>query len=327
MIDFVGFIVLLVLLALFVWLFLRSLRSKNAILKWVGLVLTGLLSLVLVVAFVAALLGTLKLNTNYNADHPAATLKVAGTPEQIKRGEKITQVCGCHMKEGTHELSGNNFLAPGPDGNSPPPLGNLYARNLTPGGELKDWTDGEIVRAIREGVHKSGRSLIVMPAEVFRHLSDEDVQSVVAYLRSVPAVTPDAPANNLNILGALFLNIAPFQTVQPHISQPVTRAAEGTTAEYGKYITTIICIACHGENLAGGLPGGAPVGPNLTAIVPKWSQADFVKVIRTGTLPDGSKVGAAMPWQEISKFATDDDLTALYNYIHGLTTLPNNTPK
>jgi mono/diheme cytochrome c family protein len=322
MIDYFGFVAVLVLLALFVWLFLRSLGSKRAILKWVGLILTGLLSLVLVVVFVAAVLGTLKLNTNYGADHPAANLKVAGTPEQVKRGEQIAQICGCHMNQKTLELSGNNFLEGGG-----PPLGTLYARNLTPGGELKDWTDGEIVRAIREGVHKSGRSLIIMPAEIFKHMSDDDVQSVVAYLRSVPAITPDAPANNLNLAGALFLNIAPFQTVQPHITQPVTAPARSTSAEYGKYVTTIICIGCHGENLAGGTPGGAPVGPNLTAIVPKWSEADFVKVIRTGMGPDGSKVSEQMPWEEISRFATDDDLKALYNYLHSLPTLPTNPIK
>ena len=62
-----------------------------------------------------------------------------------------------------------------------PPVGTLYGANLTPAGEIKDWSDGEIIRAIREGVHKTGRSLIIMPSEVFRHLSDVDVQAIVAY--------------------------------------------------------------------------------------------------------------------------------------------------
>ena len=80
-------------------------------------------------------------------------------------------------------------------------MGVLYATNLTPGGPLKDWTDGEIVRAIREGVGQDGRALIGMPSQAYRNLSDADVQALVAYLRSQPAVDNPQPARNLNVAG------------------------------------------------------------------------------------------------------------------------------
>lgn len=321
MIDFVGLGLVLILALLFGFLAYRAWGSKNNILKWAGVVLAGLLTLIFTVALVAAILGTLKLNANYNADHPVANVQVAGTPEQVARGAKLTKICGCHGEN----LGGTNFFDPS---NGAPPVGTLYAPNLTMGGDLKNWSDGEIIRAFREGVHKNGRSLIIMPAEVFKHLSDDDAQAVVAYLRSAPPVTPDTPTNSLNILGALFINLAPFQTVQPHITQPITRPAEGATADYGKYLADISCVACHGENLAGGIPGGPPVGPNLTKIVPGWTQDQFVALIRTGKLPSGEQVTEDMPWKEISAFTSDDDVKALYAYVHGLQPLPDNaSPK
>ena len=65
--------------------------------------------------------------------------------------------------------------------------GHVVASNITPDTEsgLGGWTDGEKIRAIREGVSRDGRPLFgFMPYEAFSHMSDEDVQSVVAYMKT-----------------------------------------------------------------------------------------------------------------------------------------------
>ncbi|MCA1554358.1 MAG: cytochrome c, partial [Chloroflexi bacterium] len=75
------------------------------------------------------------------------------------------------------------------------------------------------------------------------------------------------------------------------------------------------------KDLGGGTPGGfgPPAGPNLTAIVPKWTDADFLKTIRTGTDPAGHKLDPEqMPYTEISAATTDDDLKAIYLYLKSL---------
>ena len=64
---------------------------------------------------------------------------------------------------------------------------------------------------------------------------------------------------------------------------------------------------------------GTVVGPNLTVLIPKWSESDYIKVIRTGIDLNGKSLDPArMPWKEISSFASDDDLKAMYIYLHGL---------
>jgi mono/diheme cytochrome c family protein len=314
MFDFVGVGLLVLLTALFVWLLLRSWGSKNAILKWIGLVLSGLLALAFGLLTVMSLIGFSKLNQTH--PNPVAEVTAAGTPEQIARGEKFAGFCaGCHSPNAQPPLVGTDFSAGGP------PIGTLYAPNLTPA-HLAEWSDGEIIRAIREGVGRDGRSLIIMPSNIFHNLSDEDVQSIVAYLRAQPAAEPDTPPKNINVVGALLVNTAPIFTVQPPITGPVVAPPQGPTAEYGEYLVSILaCHECHGPDLTGGVGGGLgpPPGPNLTQIVPNWTEEDFITLMRTGKSPDGREVSPDMPWAEFDAFATDDDLRAMYAYLHGLT--------
>jgi cytochrome c553 len=209
-------------------------------------------------------------------------------------------------------------------------VGTLYAPNLTPSGNIQDWTDGEVIRAIREGVHKNGRSLLVMTAQNFRNMSDDDVQAVVAYLRSQPATGAPMPDSQLNVLGGLFINLIDLRTAQPpagHVAAP----QPGTPA-YGKYMVDITgCRSCHGDQLQGkvdnGQPGPPP-GPNLTKIVPNWTAAQFMTFFNTGLRPDGSPVPTLtlpdgtteprMPWNQVRAGTTDDELNDIYSYLHSL---------
>jgi mono/diheme cytochrome c family protein len=133
------------------------------------------------------------------------------------------------------------------------------------------------------------------------------------------ATTPPAVDVFMNLLSGA-------RSVQPPIAGPVTAPPAGPTAEYGQYLASSIgaCRDCHGPNLAGNPPGGnAPAGPNLTTLGQCWSEADFIKAIRTGTKPDGKMLSDEMPWKDISAFASDDDLKALYAYLKSLQPLPD----
>ena len=319
MFDFVSTAIVVLLLLVFGFLAFRSWRAKRMLWKLLGGIVFTLLTLVSLLVLVGAIAGFAKLNQSYNTTNPVPNIKVQGTAEQIARGEKFANFCAnCHGNHGNLPLSGQDFTEGGG-----PPFGTLFAPNLTPAGDLKNWSDGEIVRAIREGVHKNGRSLVIMPSDIFHNMSDADVQSIVAYLRSTPAVTPDTPVNNLNIIGALFVNVVPAQTHQAAITQPIVAPPAGTTADYGTYLVNVIgCRQCHGPDLAGGVAdpnGGPPAGPNLTVLVPKWSEAEFMKTIRTGTDPTGKQLNPdEMPWKNISAFASDDDLKAMFAYLKNL---------
>jgi mono/diheme cytochrome c family protein len=325
MFDITGVTILVVLIGVFGFLTLRAWKAKRRWLKWTGVFLSGLLTFIPSVLLILALLGFYKLNQHF--DNSVQEIQVAGTPDQIARGEKLANICvSCHTPGNQMPLSGSNFAAKFEF----PPLGTLYAPNLTPSGNIADWTDGEIIRAIREGVDQNGRSLLVMPSVDFRNMSDEDVEALIAYLRSQPATGEPTPETRLNLLGAVFTNLSDLRVAQ----QPVGHVAAppAGTSEYGKYLVDIMgCQDCHGSQLQGKVATnqpGPPPGPNLTKIVPQWTEDEFMTFFNTGTLPGGGTVPVLtlksgfsepmMPWQMVRAATTKEDLKAMFAYLHNL---------
>jgi mono/diheme cytochrome c family protein len=161
-------------------------------------------------------------------------------------------------------------------------------------------------------------------------MSDEDVRAVVAYLRSQPPTGGPTPGSQFNVLGAIFTNLSDFRTAQ----QPAGRVSTPPpgTPQYGKYLVDIIgCRDCHGPQLQGRVENGQPgppAGPNLTLIIPQWTEEEFMTFFNTGTLPGGGKVpiltmasGFSEPrmnWPMVRAVATDDELKAMYVYLHRL---------
>ena len=97
MIDFVGLLILLSLVVLFGYLVKRAWGSKRKWLKWVGLILSGLLTLIFAAVLVLAIVATMKLNQNYNADHPVANIKARASPQKLEWASKYVLFCaGCH---------------------------------------------------------------------------------------------------------------------------------------------------------------------------------------------------------------------------------------
>lgn len=317
MVANIGIIIVLIgLAALFGWLSSRAWRAKKAWIKWPGGILSGLLGLLFIAVTAVVLLGYYKLNTA-PAVYTVSDVKVAMTQDQIARGERLAHIClDCHSSTDQYPLDGGkgDMLAGGP------PIGSIYAPNLTPGGPLQNWSDGEILRALREGIGKDGRPLIIMPSMAMHSMSDADAQAMVAFLRSQPAVQRDLPERNLSPLGAAFLGIGMFPTsAQTPITQPIVAPQTGTAA-YGEYLAHAMgCADCHGKNFAG-LPAGglAPSGPNLTTIVPKWQQADFINLFRNGLDPSGRHISDQMPWRNYSSSFTDAELGDIYSFLHAL---------
>ena len=298
-----------------IWSGFRAWRFENRFLKWSGAGLAALLSTVATVISVLLMVGLFKLQAR-NA--PAVALKISGTPEQIQRGEEISNgfCSGCHSKTGT--LTGGNNIAD----DLPVPVGAFVSSNLTPAGPLSHWSDGEIFRAIRNGIDRDGRWLIIMSYTNAGKLSDDDTKAVVAYLRHLPPSglqTPNPP-DHLNLLGVLMLGAGMLPTGKPISYGGVTAPPKAPTALYGEYILSYQdCRECHGKDLTGGVPGQlAPLGPDLN-LVKEWKFEEFVTTMRTGVDPNGHEIERQMPWKPIGRMG-EDELRAIYEY---LTHLPD----
>lgn len=213
---------------------------------------------------------------------------------------------------------------------STPDLGFIHAPNLTPGGACKSYTDLDWDRAIRHGVAKGGKPLLIMPANNFQYLSDEHTSQIIAYMKTLPAVNQSWESPNTTFLCDVLFQVGAFGDALnaesiDHAKPSHYAPARGATAPYGDYLVKISgCRSCHGPQLNGGKDPNpeAPMGPNLTpgGNLSSWDAEGFMKSMRTGITPLGKELnGKFMPWKEIGHY-DDDQLQAIYAY---LTAQPN----
>lgn len=313
--NIIGALVLVALVVLFGWLTKRAWGTKRWFIKWPGVILAGLLTLLL--ALIAGL--SIKGVWQFYMPYPAlpVNITVNSTPETIARGKHIASMmcANCHTMNGELPLSGGNELF----ADSGLPLGQAYPPNITPGGKLKELTDNDIYRILKTGIEPGGR-LTVMVAVDTRHLSEEDTRAVIAYLRSAPAVEGQKPPVSMSFMSMIFAGAGLLPLNVPSKIETVSAPPQAATKEYGEYIVSFMdCRGCHGPTLSadGGMlaPPGAS---NLTVFMPQWTKDDFFKAMRTGIDKTGHQIQAPMPWKTVG-LLEDDELEGLYLYLHSLT--------
>jgi mono/diheme cytochrome c family protein len=310
MLDSLGLAAMVAAAALLVWSGIRAWRVKNSVLKWGGVGLAAVLALAVSSVTALAIAGMVK---QHSRSAPIPDLEVEVTPEQIARGKAVVDgfCSACHSKTGT--LTGGENIGD----HLPIPAGSMVSANLTPAGRLRRWSDGEIFRAIRNSIDADGHWLTIMSYTNAGKLSDDDIQAVIAYIRSVPAAgepTPDPP-DQLNLLGMVMLGAGALPSGKPVTTGSITAPPKGPTLQFGEYILSYQdCRECHGRDLTGGVPGQmGPLGPDLN-LVKQWKLSEFIATMRTGIDPNGHEISKQMPWRPMGRM-DDDELAAVYEYL------------
>ncbi len=276
---------------------------------------------------------------------PAPDIKVEITPERLERGEylatTVLSCVDCHSHRDMTKFAGPvlepHFIGGGDDFTEKYGApGNFYAPNLTPY-HLKDWTDGEIYRAITMGVSKDGRALFpAMPYVAYRNASKEDIYSVIAYLRTLPSVENTVPESEAKFPFSLIMNFIPSKPDHKEIP------AKSNKTEYGKYLITIAgCVECHTPMEKGKLlmeqaysgnqefilPNGIVRSANITSNtetgIGAWTEEAFLTRFKvysdSGYVHQNVEKGfnTVMPWTLYAKMDTTD-LKAIYAYLRTL---------
>lgn len=275
---------------------------------------------------------------------PAPDIEIERTAERVERGEYLANnvmVCmHCHTPQDrarfAHPLKEDSLGAGGvlfgPEEGLP---GNYYSSNLTPA-FLGNWTDGEIYRAITEGVNKDGKALFpIMPHPFYGQLEKEDLYSVIAYLRTLDPIENEVPESESFFPMNFIINTIPQpakHTMVKDTSDPVT---------WGKYlVASASCIDCHtpmergayiaGMDFAGGnefpmIDGSivqtANISPDVKTGIGNWDEDQFVKKFKTyadttfkyDIIPNG-QFNTSMPWKQYSKMS-EEELKAIYAYL------------
>jgi mono/diheme cytochrome c family protein len=235
----------------------------------------------------------------------------------VRRGKHLVETrLGCRACHGP-DLGGSTVI-------DAAIVGHWVAPNLTQGeGSVtrnfvaRDWD-----RAVRHGIRHTSQSSS-MPSEDFINLTDHELSDVVSYIRTVPAVNREMGPIRLGPVFAYLAATDPkllaafvVDHARPHAVEP---PAEAPSVELGQHIAQV-CKGCHGPTLSGGKMAGDPNMPivaNLTAHatgLAGWTEADFLRALRTGTRRDGTAISNAMPWKVYGQMS-DTELRAVWAYL------------
>jgi mono/diheme cytochrome c family protein len=301
-------------------------------LKWAG---WGVVGLVVVAA--VGITGTIGWRPFVGPRaRPLTEKKFEATAQRLERGRYIaTSLSGCLYCHSPHDWAaeGTPIIAGKEGSGEVEPYadlpGRIVAPNITPDKETGAgaWSDDQFARAIREGIGHDGRALFpLMPYARFRSMSDEDLASVIVYLRSLPAVRNVLPATEIIFPVKYLIRSAP----EP-LDGPVAGALSSDPVKRGEQLVNLAgCLDCHtpadkGQPVAGmvgaggfGFPGpwGFVASANITqdaSGIPYYDEALFVDVMRTGSVK-ARKLSSVMPVM-IYKNLTDEDLKAMYAYV------------
>ena len=302
----------------------EEIRLKKAF-KILGLIVV--LALVAIAAVVAIAQHKYSSQIAQVIEEPDLSLRVAIDPARAEEGKRLTGMKGCRDCHG-QDMGGFTFI-------NDPPIGTFTGPNLTTGkgSVTAGYTDQDWVRSIRFGLNRERRYLKFMPSHEYHALSDEDLTTIIAFLKTMPAVdretVPSKPGPLAKILHMKgnFPMLFPAQLIN-RAQKPPEKIAPSESPEYGKYLAAG-CVGCHDLDYGGGkikgVPPDWPKAANLTAggEFAKWSFEDFQKVMKTGVRPDGRKIEPMfMPWPGFAEM-TETEMKAIYAFLKTLPGVPS----
>lgn len=287
------------------------------ILKWTGILLGCLI--LIAIAFYAIAWSNVNSRANKVYTVTLQQLNIPHDSASYEMGKHIATIRGCLECHGNN-LAGKVFMS------DSTPIAVLYSANLTSGKGGINYSDQDWIRALRHGLNKENKSVWFMPAQhTSSQLSNKELGSLICFLEKQPPVDNVQPQHEIKPLGTILTYLDKFPLFPAEAIDHNATYADEVKAEvspaYGKYLA-ISCAGCHGEHLKGGPANapGEPPFPDLTSTgnPGKWTSDQFIATLRTGTTPEGKLLSDYMPWKVFGKASTDEELQAIYLYLHGL---------
>jgi len=275
----------------------------------------------------------------------APDLEVNITPQKVERGKYLAyhvMMCAdCHSERDFSKFAGpptpgTEFVGGDVFDQSMGFPGRFISANITPFG-IGEWTDGELFRLITTGVKRDGEPIFpVMPYHNFGQLDREDIEAVIAYLRTLEPVESSHPQSEADFPFNFILRTIPKE------AELSKRPEKSDRVNYGRYMfTAAACAECHTKfekgKFTGPIGGGGrefqfPDGstlrtPNLTPHetgLKNMSREEFIRLFKkyedsTYVLPDvkPGEFQTMMPWVMYAGME-EDDLSAIYEYLKTL---------
>jgi len=287
--------------------------------KTLGKILGGLVVVVIMILSTIFVFSTQTLNKNI--EYTDASPPIPKDSASIERGRHLSRAISKCVECHGDDFGGAVVI-------DAMPMGRVVAPNLTSGrgGIAANRTDDDFLRAIRHGIGSGGQALALMPSRNYWNMSDADVGSLIAYLRTIPAVDRELPPTGYGLVGRVLLLKGDLDGMyeakaMDHMARRGAQPPADTTVEYGHYLAEIGgCTGCHGPGLSGGaLPGASPDMKPSANLTPEgigtWTEADFFKAVREGMRPNGTAIDSTVMPIRLTREMTDQETKAIYMFL------------
>ncbi|WP_027132743.1 cytochrome c [Geminicoccus roseus] len=247
----------------------------------------------------------------------------------VAKGEYLARAADCmpcHTAPGAKPFSGGLGMST--------PFGTLFSVNITPDKEtgIGAWTFDQFKAALHDGVRADGAYLYpAMPFDAYTKITDEDLQALWAYFRSLPPVKAENKANQLEFPFSIRLGMLAWRELffTPQTFTPTAGKSEAWNR--GAYLVEALghCSDCHTpRNLMGAVKGkehfiGAEIdgfyAPQISAaaLADNWTSAELKTFLKTGT--GENKTSVFGPMADVVEHSlshlTDADLDAMVTYL------------
>lgn len=236
------------------------------------------------------------------AEAPVVPLRATAAPD-VAEGERMARIVGCW--DGCHGRTGQ--------GGHEEIRGIVRVTAPALSQVVPHYSDDELVRLVRYGVKRDGKSAVGMISYTFWALGDQDLANIIAHLRRQPAVPPVPREVHLTWRGRLALVTGAWKVSAEQVDRTRPRwgdIPQTTSLERGRYIASITCSECHGLDYGGNALERAP----SLAIVGMYSLEQFTHLMRTARPIGGRELDENMTWVSGAPF-TDGEVTGLYQFL------------
>ena len=284
------------------------------------------------------------LKTQFPKVESVTDVEIAASPEMLKRGEylfhHVAACAECHSQHDQTRFS--RPVVPGTLGSGGKVFGvkmgfpgNYTAKNLTPY-HLEDWSDGELFRALTNGVDREGEPYFpIMPYVRYRSSSRDDLYAIIAYMRTLAPIENDVPDSKHRFPMNLIVRTIPTSPDFKEIPDPANTVAHG-----GYLANMASCIECHtpmvrgkpdlnmlwaGGNVypqpTGGIARSANITPDKETGIGSWTKEQFIARFKAYDVPfekipilkPGEK-NTEMPWTAYAGM-NEQDLGAIFDFL------------
>lgn len=242
-------------------------------------------------------------------DQPAAKPPVQFqqlSADPVAHGRRLADVLGCTGCHGA-DLTGEDWSEPG--------FGRLWTANLTR--SVAAYDDEQLIKIIQSG-RRPDRDLWEMPSHLFTQLSDHDMKSLVAFLRSRPPTGDVRPGPVFEDGARREIAAGTFTSSHTQVRKEGNAwpPAAGEAHSFGRYIVRATCAECHQMNLRGGKPNPAATARPDLRMASAYDDEQFKRLLRTGIAAGEREVGM-MSGVARGRFKhlSDDEIGAVHDYL------------